>query len=542
MSAAPAVRGKRRGSSRISPVSRQTRIFVIFLALLALAAVAGLAWATALGPNGYSDSAAYLVAGRNLARGAGLGYQLPGGLGTTQAAGSFYTLTHYPPLYTLMFSLFTWLGLDLVEAGRWLNILALAGALFALGGLFRRFSSNSWLGAVAVVVLLAFPAASGVYASLMSDGLFLTLFLLSQLALLIYLRQPGRGRLTAATLLTAALPLTRYIGLVCVASSTLILFLFIEGPTRQRLMRTLGFGLAALLPIGLWLLWVYLGVDASLGGRGSVDGGILALLQQFRAYFTDALWAWIPFMRVPSGLPYWLRQVILLAPGAGALALALRLGRKAKQAPANGGLLFWTFAISGVAYLLGLAGAFVFTAPAPDISDRTLLPFFVCSLGTLLALAGWGIAQRPGLARLTWAAALLVGALFVAAHTGDTWEAAQELHTGQLGFFTQRWRASETMQAVRALPQDQILVADRAAALLYWADRPAYELLEISGDDLSLEAAQGDLLVVFSDFPIWLAARRGPDATARAAKLTAGLQPLQTLADGVIYSLEMDPP
>lgn len=525
--------GKRRPSSKISPVTQEQRTVLMGIVVLALAAAAGLAYATTVGPTGYSDSAAYLVAGRNLAQGAGLGYPQPD--------GSFYTLTHYPPLYTATFSVYTWLGLDLVNAGRWFNIVALAASVITLAWLFIRFSAVPLLALLAGLLLMAFPATTGVFASLMSDGPFLTLLLLSMLALLHYVDRPSRLGLVAALLLAASLPLMRYVGLVFVASSALILFIFLEGSRRQRLKQAVDFALAALLPVGLWLAWVYLSVDASLGGRGGVESGLLALFQQFRAYFTDTIWQWIPFARVPSTLPYWLRQIIFLALGVGAVGLTLRLGRQptdGDEHEAERPLLFWTFAISGAAYLLGLAGAFVFTAPAPDISDRTLLPFFVCVLGTLLALAAQVIAQRPDWKRWAWAATLATGLLFVAAFSDDTLEMAQELNSGSQGFFTQRWRDSDTIQAVRALPAGQIIVADRAAALLYWADRPAYELLEVSDDDLTLAAAHGDLLVVFADFPSWMQRVRGPQESVQVAGVTDSWQILQTFDDGAIYSRE----
>jgi hypothetical protein len=177
----------------------------------------------------------------------------------------------------------------------------------------------------------------------------------------------------------------------------------------------------------------------------------------------------------------------------------------------------------------------VFTVPAPDVTDRTLLPFFVCSLGALLALAAQAIERWP---RAVWAGTATLALLFVAAFGGDTAEMISKLHDGGLGFFTQRWRGSETIQAVRDLPADQIMVADRAAALLYWADRPAYELLEVTGNDLTLDPEQGDLLVVFNDFPAWAQRLRGPEAADRAAEFAAGLEPLQTFNDGAIYSLE----
>lgn len=506
--------------------------------LLALAAAALLAYATSAGPNGYSDSAAYMVAGRNLAQGAGLGYPQPD--------GSFYTLTHYPPLYSLTYSLYAWLGLDAVEAGRWFNLLALAAAVAVLVSLFKRFSAAPQLGLLAALLLLAFPPATGVYASLMSDGPFLTLFLLSLWALLNYLHNQGRNWLLAAIMLAATLPLTRYVGLVLVASSSLVLFIFAEGKARHRLKQALAYGLVALLPIGLWLAWVYLGVDASLGGRGGAQGqSLLALFQQFRAYFTDIVWAWIPFMRVPSALPYWLRQLIFLALAAGAMAQALRMGRRPSaedRQPAAGIQLFWAFALSGASYLLGMAAAFTFTTPAPDITDRTLLPFFACALGAAFALLSSFIVRHPGRRRAAWAATLAASLLFVAAFAQDTLDLARELHDGQQGFFTQHWRASETLAGLRHLPAEQSIVADRAAALLFWVDRPAHELLDFVDEDGNMNAAlqaafaRGETsFVIFDDFPQWVQDRRGPQAADGATSLPTSLEVLHSYADGAIY-------
>ena len=93
---------------------KDTRIFWAGLALICIAGAALFLHATAEGPVGYSDSAAYMVAGRNLANGVGLGYHFPD--------GRFITLTHYPPLYPVFFAICETLGLDLVRAGQTLNL------------------------------------------------------------------------------------------------------------------------------------------------------------------------------------------------------------------------------------------------------------------------------------------------------------------------------------------------------------------------------------------------------------------------------------
>jgi hypothetical protein len=493
---------------------------------------------------GYSDSAAYLVSGRNLARGLGLGYHFPD--------GRFITLTHYPPLYPLVFALFENLGLDLVYAGQALNLLALLGAIILLALLFKYFAKHAWLGLIAAGLFISLPATLAVYTSLMTDGPFATLLLLCLFSVLRYWQSRRAAWLWSAVLATAALPLLRYVGIAMLGVMPLLLGLLLRGPLRERLRRAGAFALAVLAPVAIWFLWVFLD-EASFGGRRLTMDGLGLYLQEFRGRFIDTLWSWLPFTSAPYVPGYAARQLIVLAGFLAAIYLVWHLSRNREEASHSidgRTALFSGAVLAALAHAGSMLAAYLIIVPQPDLTERTLLPLFVFGVILLLVLvdlysAAWPRWQ-PALAALAVAGAMV----FLAAFARPSWYQVQSLHGGSFGFFTVRWRHSELIAELADLPANQLLVADRAAALLYWADKPAYDLLisldpdflstdQLYGSDPSRLAQraireQGAWLIVFDDFEdlVW----RSWQVEFQRSDLLAGMDIIGDYSDATIYS------
>jgi hypothetical protein len=386
----------------------------------------------------------------------------------------------------------------------------------------------------------------------MTDGPFTTLLLLSLFSVLRYWQSRRAAWLWTAVLATAVLPLLRYVGLAMLGVMPLLLGLLLRGQLRERLRRAGAFALAALAPVTLWFLWVFLD-EASFGGRRLTMEGLGLYLQEFRGRFIDTLWSWLPFTSAPYVPGYAARQLIVLAGFLAAIYLVWRLHRNREKTshPMDAGTaLFGGAVLTAMAHAASMLAAYLIIVPQPDLTERTLLPLFVFGVILLLVLVDLYSVALP-----RWQAALggLTAAgtiVFLAAFMRPTWYQVQSLHGSSFGFFTERWRQSDLMAAVAELPADRLLVSDRAAALLYWADRPAYDLLDsvdrdflqaglVFGSDpvtpgQAAFANQNAILIVFDDFDDWV--KRVWAMDSDIAALLAGLDIMGDYSDATIYT------
>ncbi len=489
------------------------QFLLISLALVALAAGALALYATAQGPVGFSDSAAYLSAGRNWARG--------DGLGLFQASGDFEPLSVHPPLYPALFSLLHLLGIDLVAGGRGLAVAAPALAPLALGLIFVRHSRSPWLGLPVAAIYALFPPILYINAALLTDGLFLAVLLWGLLALLEYRQTHSRAWAATAILLFGALPLIRFIGAAFIGAAALILLLWERGDLRSRLQRAFLFTALMALPYALWQLWSFFNLDATLAGRQAnlSPNDIWPALGELVGKADGILAAWLPLSTA-------------IVVGMMLLLLGLALRKRAPEQPDQ--VLLGSFALLGLAFLGGVTAAYLFTRPTPDIIERTLLPLFVCLLGLLAAAAAWWAERAPRTAN--WLA-LLAGAAILLALVRPARVQLAPLHRGQVGYFTDAWRHSKLLADLRDLPAGTAIIASDPSITLYWVDRPAFDFFhalrdefipdgEIYGsdavDDAQVAFSQGDaVLVLFEDYPHGLAERLAANGTLANARLLA---------------------
>jgi hypothetical protein len=332
-----------------------------------------------------------------------------------------------------------------------------------------------------------------------------------------------------------------------------------------RLRRAAAFGAIGGLPVGLFLLW-----SATLpGAEGprALDGRleILQGLRQFGRGVAEALWSWKP---IPPAvlLPDWLSEEAAsgLSGGlavAGALAIALLLysslrRRYSSDQPAesrSAWLLIRVLGLFVVVYLAFFALAFLATDPTPDVDSRTLLPLLPALLGLVVGLA----LLRPGSWRASTALPVGWTALLLAALAGYaviSQDIVLGLHRTGLGYTSREWRASPTVQALRAIPPQRILVSNEPAAVLLLTGRMPYSIPEIaqrrsvsdfatygSGTtEAELAFRQGRAwLVLFSSIHDQFGSLYGDRAAERLEAFTRGLSLVNETADGAIYAFPL---
>jgi len=133
---------------------------------------------------------------------------------------------------------------------------------------------------------------------------------------------------------------------------------------------------------------------------------------------------------------------------------------------------------SGEALALALAGSVALRVPASDLNARTMAP-------TLLALTGASLCLLHAVELAwfdrTWAvrAVAFAGLAAVLAQGPATYQLAVDLNRDGLGYTSQTWVESGTIEGIRHLDSDIVLISNETAAILLLTNRPAYDVPEL---------------------------------------------------------------
>ena len=317
----------------------------------------------------------------------------------------------WPPLFPLLLAAFGWVGIEPLEAGRWVNATAFGLTILAAGGWLRSHLRSRLLVLVATATLTASLPLTHFASYLMTDFLFVLFTLLALIKLASFLHRGGRTSLQWAAVLTALAALTRYPGVVLIGVGVLMLLVRRTPPLAVRLKHVVVFGAVSSIPLAgvMTRNWMVSGSLTKRRGRGSgqsLSDGLSQVVDVFRG--------WV----VSPHAPDWLGYILWMAAGLVVVLAALGLGlggSKGKDRVAGAGLPFGVFAVSYLAFLVAVVPFTVHQI----IDSRYLLPIYVplllmasFLLDRFLSMesAGWMAAVRYGLASL-----VLLGAL---AHIG----------------------------------------------------------------------------------------------------------------------------
>ena len=379
----------------------------------------------------------------------------------------------WPPLFPLLLAAFGWVGIDPLEAGRWINAAAFGLTILAAGGWLRSNLRSRRLALAATGTIAASVPLTHFAAYLLTDALFALFALLALIQLESFLnRKTTYLTLLQAAACTALTALTRYSGVALIGAGVLMLL------PRARLKHTVIFGAVSSMPLLAVLArnWVVSGTLA--GSRSDPSGQSLSEgLRQTVAVFNQ----WLVPPNAPDGLAYLLWLAVGLVGLAGAAAV-LRAGRAPKRdAPASfrlGPVLpFGGFAL---VYILFMVVVVPFAA-AQGIDSRYLLPVYVPLLLTAVFLLDGFLsieaAGRMVAARYILASLVLLGVL---AHIGfsaqrnliltaKAWIAGYEHWT----FNAADCQHSETLEYIRNNRIDGRIYTNNSE-LAWFADRTAY--------------------------------------------------------------------
>jgi hypothetical protein len=441
-----------------------------------LAAVGILTAAPAMrwGPWAQSDSVEYVEAARNFA--AGRGPVL------VRASGRVVPIYLRPPGYSLLLGAALNVDSDVTAAGKWIDLSLFFAVLILPAALSQEVRRNPVLLVGWPVYLTTSTAVVGNFTGLMSEPLFLASTLASVGAAAVYWRSGKVGLLVAASILACVAGLTRYSGAVCASVCAISALANPDGPLWKKARSAAGAMAVALLPVGIWLLWIR---DQGFSPVYSLPSRSLwAAIQPVRVAYVEGLWDWLPIRFLIPISGYRARAVLLaLLIGVAAVISQRVTSRSAANAAADtlvtrpAAFASLLLAFSGLHALFVGISYVVVELPRPVLDERVLLPSRITMiLGLLLLFEWWSSRHGARLLRYAFPIALVLPLAL------EGWPATREyvlrMNAEGRGYTARVWHQSALVGALRNLPVDMAIVSNDIDAVTFFAERGAFLIPE----------------------------------------------------------------
>ncbi|HEX8522956.1 MAG TPA: glycosyltransferase family 39 protein [Tepidisphaeraceae bacterium] len=425
------------GGKEPAPPDRRTqqqfRLVLIALAILsALVFWYATRWGIGLSP----DSGFYIKSARHM-----LGREHVDPAQTREMS------SHFPPAYPLLLAGPSIFGADPQTMARPINLLLFGASAMLVATIVHQITRANLAAFLAGLFLVFLPDSLAMYATALSEGLFITLLLATFLFLNQYARSPSVNRLLAAGGFGASMILARYAGVAIVPAGAI--FILWTSRTR-RLQRALLFVAVALAPLLLVALINKILWGSSVNRTSAFHPLTTHHVRDFA--LTAAQWL----------LPQQLSKTKLIVFGifitlAGLTAVVLALNSRTPSATIA--------ALFVCCYLATLAASISFVDYHTPVDERLLLPVAI-ALIPVMARAAQHLPSRLALSI----------ALIVTVVTARGVGHARTLHRDGIGYASPAWEQSELIQAIHQQPRDQVIYSNAADVVYLVARRQAFPL------------------------------------------------------------------
>jgi 4-amino-4-deoxy-L-arabinose transferase-like glycosyltransferase len=457
---------------------RVTSRLAVFIALLLIAVIGVLLilQATPEGAGLSDDSIAYVAGARSMV--AGNGYR-------EAWLASNQPVTHFPPAFPTVLAFFGFLGIDPLNAARWVNALLFGANAALLGILAWRMTPSLTAGLVLAGLFILSGDMLQVHTMAMSEPLFIFLSLLSFWMFDLYFERDQHWWLGACATIVGMAYLTRYSGLALVATFVVAL-LILHKRWKQKLTTSAMF-VAGTLP---WILgWSIRNrlVAENATNRTFVWHPLTS--ENIRIGLRTVSEALIPveaWRQEVFKQPLVIEAAIILILGAVLVWLAVRAWkylsltpnpslRSASQSPGGSGeqsareVISFTAGLFLFAYLASIVSSMLMFDAATKFRLRILAPMYVSLLILLVYLGVWLRGKnRPLVILLTLV--FLAFSAYRQANTISFWS------RGGIGYASFQWYDSQAMAYLRELPANVGIYTDEPAAVYLYTGRGNYVL------------------------------------------------------------------
>lgn len=528
-------------------------IQLVVVSLLTVLGVGCLIYATSVAPWAGSDSVEYVEVARNFAAGHGLVI--------FRASGRVVPLSLRPPLLSIALGAFSAVGIGVMQASRWLNIVLFAFWVGGMGWLLTRKANLGWFGVTCAALLALHPDVFEQFAGIMSEPLFLVVGTYGLVASYGAVVRHSRLLFWGSVLLTAAALLARYAGVVFVSVGALIQLFRQKGSLVQRiLMACLYFGVGV-VPFLIWTLSVRM-AGAAPGTYAFQIDGLWRQLEPVRLALVNTLWKWIPFFENLSGLDYrekLLTLAIILTATLVVLPIALDLKGRRNLRSRDGereAFIGFLFAGFGILYLVFITGTYLFVElPKPILDGRILMPGMLALILSILFYIHRAVEVLGAESPLRFLV-IIIPIVFVLFYAPATFSLASELHPSGRGYSSAGWQNSCLIEAVKSIPPDRVIISDDIEGIMFQTGRPAYRIPDLqTGRSRPLDERLGDdptddvhrlfnegkaVLVLFDSAKVKFYGTYEEETEQRIEGLTDGLVECISVCDGSVYAYDSE--
>ena len=455
-------------------------------------------------------------------------------------------LTGWPPLFPLLLAAGGWVGIEPLEAGRWINAAAFGLTIFAAGGWLRSHLRSRLLALAATVALAASVPLAHFASHLLTEPLFVLFTLLALIRLAAFLHRGGRTSLLWAAVFTSLAALTRYPGVALIGAGVLVLLVRRALPLAVRLKDSVVFGAVSSIPLAgvLTRNWA---VSGTLTGRKTGAGQSPS---DSLSQVADVFRGWVVSPHAPDGLGH----ILWMAAGLVVVLAGLGLGMGGSKGKDRGGSPFFglgpvlPFGVFAVSYLAFMVAVVPFTV-YQIIDSRYLLPIYVPLLLTVVLLLDRFLSIEAAAVRYVVASLVLLGAL---AHVGFSVQrnlilTARTWIAGYPGwnYNDARWQHSAIMNYIRENPVDGKVYSNNAFLAWFW-DRDAAPGKYWKKFPLGLPRLARQMMQWTEDgtdvYIVWIENVSEQNYDAMDLRVLPGVEVVAELADGLVLRLtEVEP-
>ena len=434
-------------------------LLLLCLGMLGMAGAAAILYSTPWGIGLQHDSLFFVGGAQSILRGDGFSYM---------QLGEVRTITKWPPLYSLALTPFGLFGMSMAEAGRWLNALIFGINIVFVGSIVFEKTARLWPSVMASFLMLTSTDMLSVHTMALTEPLYISCALAALYFLDKYIQSASIRPLIVSALFIAAAILTRYVGVMLIATACTSILIFSKRALRQRLVDSTIAGLVSSLPLLLWQIrnWLVSRHETPL-----VSGAELAKVE-FQMHIMElrhlkpavpAISSWL----LPQPIPMSVQVAGLVTVVLGTLLL-IGWSRRVGAIP-----FVYLNLTHVVIYCLGLAFFISFASRDIYFDSRYLLPVFVSvllivtiSLSQILTRANLPVRIAISVLCVLLSVSCLQRAIAVSQHFRQYGR----------GFEGPLWTQSEILASIKTLPEDVRVYANLPILVIFLTQRQTYAL------------------------------------------------------------------
>lgn len=445
-------------------------IFYSILAIICITSAIYIYWCVQIAPWGHSDSAVYFSSAKNLASGKGLGVYNPN--------GEFNRLDLHAPFFPIFLSVFALFKIDLILINQIFDGLLWALFVFVCGFLFYRLSKAGPIAIfIALIISCSLPLIKN-FTGMMSEPLAFTSGIVGFLTLILFLKEKNIFNFYTSAIFCSISFATRYGFIFITLTAIILIFLFLEGKLKSKIILGGIFAAISTGPMALWSLSSYF-YKSSVGGRQFIITE--SLLQRFLSSLKNIYEItkyWLPFKaNMLPGINPEIIKIIFLLFILFLVSYSIIYSIKNKSSTKfdkYSFILIIGSLIMAITYFVVFEFSYLFLTGA-NLDERLisplLPPFFFMLMGSILII-GKSINRKYILTIL----GLLITVIFFTYNFSLLEKYSRLFRSKPQGYADIIWRRDQIFFEVNKISEKTKLISNFPDILLFYSNRNAFYL------------------------------------------------------------------